>query len=136
MLGHSDDFFDIWPMSGLQRFADWNGTRGQQGNPMLGRNITTKELGVKYVSGLRHVEAVLSKLGTERVSPAAKPYEKQAYEDQTADSCELLEEDLDNYKSLSARLNYLAMDRPDIQFVVKELMRKMSSPKKSDAEAF
>ena len=32
------------------------------------------------------------------------------------------------YASLAARLNYLAMDRPDLLFSVKELMRHMSSP--------
>ena len=34
--------------------------------------------------------------------------------------------------SLSARLNYLGFDRPDLQFAVKELMRRMTNPTVSD----
>ena len=39
------------------------------------------------------------------------------------------------YQSLSARLNYLALDQPDIQYSVKELMRKMSCPTSKDIQA-
>jgi hypothetical protein len=39
------------------------------------------------------------------------------------------------YQSMSARLNYLAMDRADLQFGVKELMRKMAGPTKKDWKA-
>ena len=48
---------------------------------------------------------------------------------------ELVDEELTMYQSLSARLNYWALDRADIQFSVKELMRKMSKPYKSDVQA-
>jgi hypothetical protein len=36
------------------------------------------------------------------------------------------------YRAVVARLNYMASDRPDIQFAVKEAARNMSSPRKSD----
>lgn len=36
------------------------------------------------------------------------------------------------YQSVAARLNYYALDRPDLQYPVKELMRKMSCPTSSD----
>ena len=39
------------------------------------------------------------------------------------------------YRALSARCNYLAQDRSDIRFAVKELSRKMSKPRVKDAEA-
>ena len=32
------------------------------------------------------------------------------------------------YRALAARLNYLAMDRPDIQYATKEIARYMASP--------
>ena len=35
------------------------------------------------------------------------------------------------YRAVTARLNYLAADRVDIQYAVKEAARGMSSPKKS-----
>ena len=36
------------------------------------------------------------------------------------------------YMSVAARLNYLGFDRPDLQFPVKELMRRMSQPTQTD----
>merc|ERR1739836_281449 len=38
------------------------------------------------------------------------------------------------YRALVARANYLAPDRPDIAFAVKELARSMSSPSRGDWE--
>ena len=40
------------------------------------------------------------------------------------------------YRALAARLNYLAMDRPDVQFVAKEVSKYMSQPKKIDWTKF
>ena len=36
------------------------------------------------------------------------------------------------YRALAARANYLAQDRPDIQYAVKEIARRMSSPNRGD----
>ena len=41
-------------------------------------------------------------------------------------------EEARKYRAITARLNYLAPDRVDIQFAVKEAARGMSSPKSSD----
>ena len=38
------------------------------------------------------------------------------------------EEEGSTYRQLAARANYLAQDRPDLQFAVKELCREMSTP--------
>ena len=38
------------------------------------------------------------------------------------------EEDASQYRAVVARLNYLAADRPDIAFAVKEFARSMSAP--------
>ena len=32
------------------------------------------------------------------------------------------------YRALAARLNYLALDRPDLQFATKEIARHMAAP--------
>eukprot|EP00973_Karenia_brevis_P084895 11780384-Karenia_brevis.AAC.1 len=37
-----------------------------------------------------------------------------------------------NYRSSAARANYLAADRPDIQFAVKQIAKSMSAPKVKD----
>ena len=49
-------------------------------------------------------------------------------EDEDKDDRELSEADSTRYRSLTARANYLATDRPDISFSVKQLCRMMSKP--------
>ena len=44
---------------------------------------------------------------------------------------ELEPQEATRYRAIAARLNYLAPDRVDIQFAVKESARAMSSPRKS-----
>ena len=39
------------------------------------------------------------------------------------------------YKAIVARMNYLAADRPDIAFAVKEAAREMSNPHLQDGIA-
>ena len=38
------------------------------------------------------------------------------------------------FRALTARANYLAQDRADIQFAVKELARRMVTPRRGDME--
>ena len=44
----------------------------------------------------------------------------------------LIGEELKLFQSVAARFNFLAMDRPDLLYSVKELMRKMASPRAQD----
>ena len=44
-------------------------------------------------------------------------------------------EELRNYQTQAARANYLCLDRPDIGFATKELMRRMSAPTQDDYAA-
>ena len=39
-----------------------------------------------------------------------------------------------NYRAIAARCNYLAPDRPDIAFIVKELARAMAKPTRGDLQ--
>ena len=48
--------------------------------------------------------------------------------DEPADENELVKEDVTSFRSVAARSNYLGMDRPDIQYGVKELCASMSRP--------
>jgi hypothetical protein len=47
---------------------------------------------------------------------------------------ELSEHEKTRFRGVAARINYLAMDRSDLQFAAKNLCRKMSNPAKSDWE--
>ena len=44
----------------------------------------------------------------------------------------LIGEELKLFQSVAARFNFLAMDRPDLLYSVKELIRKMASPRAQD----
>ena len=48
--------------------------------------------------------------------------------DEAGDEDELPKEDVAIFRSVAARSNYLGMDRPDIQYGVKELCASMSRP--------
>ena len=44
-------------------------------------------------------------------------------------------EELKLFQSVAASFHFLAMDRPDLLYSVKELMRKMASPRTQDLTA-
>ena len=52
--------------------------------------------------------------------------------DAEEDSPALVGDQMRQYQSLAARLNYSSMDRPDTLFSVKELMRRLSKPSEED----
>ena len=47
----------------------------------------------------------------------------------------MLPDDQTRYRALAARLNVLAVDRPDLLYVAKECSRRMSKPRNRDWEA-
>ena len=49
-------------------------------------------------------------------------------------SPELRKEDASKYRGLAARLNYLALDRTDLQFAAKQVAKNMSCPRQHDWE--
>ena len=68
-----------------------------------------------------HIEAINAK----------EPLQLNFEED--VDQSPLLEKkDASTYRALAARANYLAQDRPDIQFAVKEIARRMATPRMND----
>lgn len=125
----------------------------------LGRIISCTSDGWQLEAGPQHVEVAATHLGLENAKGVATPMatdngsisagalkkirllldstfshngggSKDACGDN--DDCPLPPNQLKLYQSVSARLNYLALDRPDVGHSVKELMRKMSSPTSSD----
>eukprot|EP00973_Karenia_brevis_P019473 2671720-Karenia_brevis.AAC.1 len=120
----------------------------------LGRVISFKPWGIQYEPDPAHAEMVVKELGLEGAKPAMTPYAKAVHakgseraainarrenpNEKTPDhdvSPTLDEGRAARYQSLAARLNYYALDRPDIMFPVKELMRKMACPDEEDKVA-
>lgn len=52
-------------------------------------------------------------------------------EEEAEDDAEVDKEEATNFRAIAARLNFMAIDCPDVTYPVKELRREMSSPKES-----
>ena len=72
----------------------------------------------------RHVDMVVEINLAE--DPSAQPL--------SWEETELCPRDASEYRAAAARLNYLALDRPDILFASKECSQRMSAPRNGDWE--
>ena len=105
---------------------------------MLNKIIRYTSAGIELEADPRHAELVIRELGLEDAKSSKVPGAKVSgkptgIDDKTSndESEELGVEDARKYKSVAARLNYLAVDRLDIQYAVKEAARAMSAPLKA-----
>ena len=73
----------------------------------------------------------MQELGLVNAKPVGTPGEAGRPEDDV-DNYDLKPAEHRKFRALAARANHFSMDRPDIQFAVKELCRAMSAPKKRD----
>ena len=136
------------------------GAADEREGRILGRIIRYESWGIQYEPDPVHAEMVIRELGLEDARPVATPLSDPARHDEAGNLNErrravgsqkdrpleipaepvlpdpespLLEGDrLKRYQSVAARVNYLALDRPDIQYASKELMRKMAAPTEFD----
>ena len=95
---------------------------------VLNRVLTWENDTFKYEADPRHVELMLKHMGMEDCKPVATPGVKDAVEDER----EIDRERHGIYRSVVARANFLAQDRADVRFAVKELCRWMSAPREQD----
>ena len=93
---------------------------------VLNRVVEWKQDELWYEADPRHVEKMLSDMGMSDCNAGTLPGAKRQSEGEA-------DEELDattawRYRSVVARANFLAQDRPDIRYCVKELCREMSCP--------
>ena len=91
--------------------------------------------GWEYEPDLRHAEAILEDLGLENEKELTTPGvddPKKSEDEQSEASTPLGAAESTSFRGIAARGNYVAQDRPDIKFAVKELCRCMSSPTVED----
>ena len=116
----------------------------------LGRTLTLRQWGIEYEPNQQHVSRALKALGLtdaqgvatsgadEWVGPkqvkSVNCVEWRTEEVREEDDL-LTGEELKLFQSAGARFNFLPMDRPDLLYTVKELMRKMCSPRAGDLTA-
>ena len=127
---HGDDFTSSGTQVELEKirglFKKWydvkdrgimeSGTRDIKEVVILGRTLKFTEMGLEYTADGKHRDAILEELGLESES---KSLGCPALGADKMDN-ELLKEDVTSFRSVAARSNYLGMDRPDIQYGVKE----------------
>ena len=153
---HGDDFLTTGPLSSLrwmekQMKAKYDikseflgpGSEGcAKEVKMLGRVMRWTEEGIEYEPDQRHAELFVRELGLCSSRSVSTPgvSDPRVKEPSENDEVEYNKDELMNtesatkYRGLAARLNYLALDRADVQFAAKECCRYMSSPKLGDWE--
>ena len=144
---HGDDFTMLGLKSELMWFrsqlskrfeAKFRGMLGSESDDVkemtiLNRTVKWTSTGIEYEADHRHVSIAMDQAGIDAKSKAVgTPHEVK---EESVD--EPLSQDLATlYRAIVARLNYLAQDRIDIQFAVKELCRFMSAPKTDNWSQF
>jgi hypothetical protein len=98
---------------------------------VLNRIISYTSEGIEYEADQRHAEAMIKDLNMTDAKAISTPGSDEAQHSESKN--EPLNQHYESiYRSVVAKGNYLAADRPDIQFAVKECARGMSSPKEED----
>ena len=96
---------------------------------VLNRIVSCDDKGWRLEADPRHAELVVEQLGVGSMRPAATPgIDGQEEIDKEEECEEITGADITRFRGVAARCNYLAFDRPDIQYATKEICREMSKP--------
>ena len=144
-LVHGDDFVCVGEAEDLQwlekrlkeRFEIKSKTMGLKDGEsreerILNRMIRVSEHGWEYEADQRHADLIIRETGAEKLSPLSHPGGDKKTIEEEEKSEELQGQEATRFRAVAARANYLAADRPDIQYSVKEVCRRMAKPVKSD----
>ena len=99
----------------------------QQEGKVLNRIIRCTDAGWEIEADPRHAELVVEQLGIEDKGVSTPGVLGIREEDEEGD-VPLVGEDITRYRGVIACCNYMAADRPDCVFAIKEGSRKMSKP--------
>ena len=94
----------------------------------LNRVIRATEDGWEYEPDQRHIDLLIDGLGLQQAKGVSTPGEEEKKWEEEENKQELGAEDARKFRGHAARLNYLAADRPDIAYSVKEVCREMARP--------
>ena len=139
---HGDDFTSCGPETAIEWFKAkisgryeskhdvlGPGAKHQKSIRVLNRVLSWTPQGIEYEADQRHADIIVSELGLKEAKPVSTPGCKEDVDRMLADLGPILgPADATMYRALAARLNYLALDRSDIQFATKEIARHMAAP--------
>jgi hypothetical protein len=143
---HGDDFTsegDItqlkWMQRGLEeKFALKTKIMGSHPDllkelKILNRMVRWEREGITYEADDKHSATIVKDLNLEHCKATSTPGDKSTGSSEELDDGALLSpERATQFRSVAARCNYLAADRPDIQFATKEAARGMANPNEGD----
>ena len=98
---------------------------------ILNRIIRWTKEGIEYEPDQRHAEKIVSDLGLEKSRDVATPCVPETADIKKInekDQMPLDAQDATKFRGIAARINYLAADRPDLQFASKCASKHMASP--------
>ena len=138
---HGDDFVAVGPDQHLQEARNTLESKYKLKVQVLGREegqsselrilnkvVRVTSAGIELEADPRHAELIIWQLGLGDARIVTILGAKEEGRTQEDSEQKLKETDATRYGAIVARCNYLALDRPDIAFAVKELARQMSSP--------
>ena len=143
---HGDDFTNL----GYEENLDWfrrqisdkyevkfrgrigPGDQDDKSIRILNRVVEWTDKGLRYEADQRHADLIVGKLGLEGgANTVITPGERREVNEEDNER-ELVGQEATMFRALVARANYLAQDRTDIAFAVKELCRRMANPREGD----
>ncbi len=99
---------------------------------ILNRVIRCTKKGWEYEADQRHAEYLVRALNLEEAKAVSTAGEEETPWRRQEEEVVLDESKSTEFRALAARANYLAADRPDIQYAVKELCKAMARPTVGD----
>ena len=142
---HGDDFVAVGDREEIRTFRQQIANRFTVKDKIVGMKTAEGEItetrvlnrivritpnGWEYEADQRHADLIISELGLSSAKSTKTPGEEEPTW-KMQDGEEPLDRSLTTkYRALAARANYLALDRLDIQYAVKECCRGMASPEK------
>ena len=141
MFLHGDDFASVGNREALrwfrekmeQRFEIKSSVVGTgfgevQEARVLNRIIRITDKGWEYEPDQRHAEIIVEQLGLKEPKSVETPTEEEKKWAAEEDAKELSPDRQNIFRSIAARCNYTAADRPDLMFAVKCICRQRAKP--------
>ena len=95
---------------------------------LLNRVVKVTREGWEFEPDQRHADLIVQELQLTGANGVTSPGESDTREKMDEGCMELNSRDTTRYRAIAARANYLAADRPDLMYAVKELCRGMAKP--------
>ena len=99
---------------------------------ILNRVIRVTEDGWEYEADQRHADLIIQESVAAKLSTLSHPGGDKRIIEEEEQSEEFQGKEATRFRAVAARANYLQADRPDVQYAVKEICRRMAKPVVSD----